>query len=406
MNRTPVILGGSINSFPLIPFVRPEIPQLDELQSTYQKILQSRMVTTGPFAEEFASKVADFMGVTHAVATSSCTSALMLGIESLQLPAHGEVIMPSFTFMASGLAPMWNRLHPVFVDVDRNTMNLCPDAVRNAITERTVAVLAVHQFGNPAPVDELVQITCEHNIALMFDSAHGLGSLYKGRPLGGAGSFEAFSLSPTKLVVAGEGGILSTSNPEIAERVRYGRNYANPGNYDCMHMGMNARMSELHAVLGIHSFKRLENAAQTRNRITDYYRTRLANTPGITFQDVNPENRCSYKDFCIVIDSEQFGLTRDQLVQALHQEELYTRVYYKPILHEMTAFCGYAPPDPQETLANSLFLRDNSVCIPLYSDMTENEAEQVCETIEMMHAHSPRIAEHCTPVNDSCRKSV
>ncbi|MBD3267116.1 aminotransferase class I/II-fold pyridoxal phosphate-dependent enzyme, partial [bacterium] len=272
MNDKPFLLDPSRPKQKPIPFVRPLLPDFKEVEAQFQEILSTGMVTTGSYAEQLGERVAAFLGVKHAVAVSSCTTGLLLAIQSLGLPKGSEVILPSFTFMASGIGPVWNQLKLRFVDVDCNTMNIDPHEVEKNVTESTSAILGVHQFGNPAPIEDLETIARKHNLALLFDSAHGFGSFHHGQPVGRFGQGEVFSMSPTKLMIAAEGGVVATNNAQVAEHVRIGRNYGNPGNYDCLFPGLNARMSEFHAIVAMHSLDKLEMASKTRNEVAERYR--------------------------------------------------------------------------------------------------------------------------------------
>lgn len=391
MSKKPAVLGGGpICSQPL-NFVRPKLPQLDELAPEYNQILSTGMVTTGPNADALGNTLAGWMGVKKAVAVSSCTTGLMLVTQALKLPQGSEVIMPSFTFMATALGPVWNQLKPRFVDVDPETMNIDPEAVEAAVNSKTSAIVGVHQFGAPAEIEKLQSIADKHALTLYFDSAHGLGSLHQGKPLGCFGRAEVFSMSPTKVMIAGEGGIVATNDETIGEAVYYGRNYANPGNYDCLFPGMNARMSEFHAILALHSFKMLEDAVTHRNRMVDYYKKQLGDIPGISFQKILEGDRSSYKDFSIVVDDEDFGLGQSELQHALKAEGIGSRVYYKPVLHEMTAFAQYAEGLSVDELENTVYLSNHALSLPLYSDMRECEVDQVCEAFHRIHKHASEI---------------
>ncbi len=392
MNPKPVVLGGTPIFKNELPFVRPCLPPLEELRQPYGEIFRNGMVTTGQYAEDLGGVIADYLGVKHAVAISSCTTGLVLAVQALSLPKGSEVILPSFTFMASALAPIWNQLRLRFVDVDRTTMNFDLQAVENSITAETSAILAVHQFGNPAPVEALEQIASKHGLALIFDAAHGFGALHSKKPLGRYGQAEVFSLSPTKLMIAAEGGIVATGDEGVAEHVRIGRNYGNPGNYDCLFPGFNARMSELHAILALRSFDMLEGAVQHRNRVVQYCRERLNSIPGIHFQHISSNDRSSFKDFSLVVDENVFGLTQKQLAHALLAENIHTRIYYSPVLHQMEAFKSFAPADAHERLAETLYLESHALSLPLYSDMSNEEAEALCAAIERIHAHAGLIA--------------
>lgn len=391
MSDQPAILGGKPLAYPELPFVRPQLPPLEELCEQYQKILETGMVTTGPYAEKLGDVLAQAMGVNYAIAVSSCTTGLLLTTRALHLPKDTEVILPSFTFMASGLGPVWNGLRLRFVDVDRETMNIDPQEVEAAINPKTSAIIGVHQFGNPAPIEELQAIADRHDLVLFFDAAHGFGSLHEGRPLGGFGKAEVFSMSPTKLLIAAEGGIVATNDDEIAQQVRWGRNYANPGNYDCLFPGLNARMSELHAILALHSYDRLEDAALLRNRMVALYRKFLIEIPGIRFQKVQDSDRSSYKDLSIMVDEDEFGISRDQLKKALLAEGIHTRIYYSPVLHQMKAFSEFYYEGIDSKLSNTQYLQSSALSLPLYSDMQESEVEIVCKSIHRIFKYQKYV---------------
>jgi dTDP-4-amino-4,6-dideoxygalactose transaminase len=365
---------------------------MEDLDESYREILRNGMITTGPYADSLGKVIANQLGVNHAIAVSSCTTGLMLAVQAMALPPDSEVVLPSFTFMASGLGPVWNRLRLRFADVDRETMNVTAQSVEQALTSNTSAILAAHQFGNPTPVDELQSLAQRHGLTLLFDAAHGFGSLHKKQPLGRFGNAEIFSMSPTKLLIAAEGGIVATNDDRIADHVRIGRNYGNPGNYDCLFAGINARMSELHALLALQSFQSLEAAAQHRNRVATYFCERFASLPGIRCQKIDPCNRSSYKDFSIVVEEREFGLDRMRLADALSAEGIQTRVYYSPVLHRMKAYQEFVDKDAQERLANTLYLESNALSLPLYSDMSAEEAETICEAIECIHHHARELS--------------
>lgn len=391
-NPLPAILGGKPVSDLPFPFVRPQLPSLGDLRDLYETILRSGMVTTGPYAEKLGEDIAHHLGTARAVAVSSCTTGLMLAVQALNLPRGSEVIVPSFTFMATALGPVWNGLRVRFVDVDRETMNIDPVRVEESINSNTSAVIGVHQFGNPAPVYALQAIAEKHGLTLMYDAAHGFGSLRKGAPLGGFGRAEVFSMSPTKLLIAAEGGIVATNDPAIAEHVRIGRNYGNPGNYDCLFSGLNARMSELHAILALQSLTRLDDSARHRNQAMQKYRERLSSIPGVGFQKIAEDDRSSLKDFSIVVDEKQFGLTQRQLEEALKAERIQTRVYYSPVLHKMQAFREFVDADLESRLPNTLYLESHALSLPMYSDIRDVEIDQICEAVARIHAHAAAIA--------------
>jgi dTDP-4-amino-4,6-dideoxygalactose transaminase len=384
----PALLGGTPAFADGLPFMRPTLPSWDALVQPIHEIITTGMLTKGHFLERFEEQVARHLGVKYAVAVSSCTTGLMLVYRCLEL--EGEVLVPSFTFMATVHPLAWQGVTPVFVDTDPQTWDIDPGQIEASITSRTAAIVAVHVFGNPAPVEELEAIARRHRLALIFDAAHGFGALHRGRPLGGHGAAEVFSTSPTKLLVTGEGGIVATNDDDLAHRIRVGREYGNDGTYDSLLPGMNARMQEFSAVLGLQSLEMLEENAQRRNSLASCYKAHLAETSGITFQAIRPYDRSSFKDFTIRIEAAQFGLDRDSLSLALREEGISTRAYYAPPVHQHTTYRELVRRQ-QPCLPVTESLAQDVLSLPLYSHMPTDSVVRVCEAIQRIHRHAPQI---------------
>jgi dTDP-4-amino-4,6-dideoxygalactose transaminase len=385
-NTQPAILGGKPAFQNMLPMVRPVLPAFSEMAEGIKSILSTGMVTKGHFMQEFEQALSAHLGVRHAVAVSSCTSGMMLTHKSLGL--SGEVIVPSFTFMASVSALIWAGLTPVFADVDGATHNLNPQAAEDAITPRTTAILAVHQFGNPADISALEQLVRRHGLKLIFDAAHGFGALHQGIPVGRQGHAQVFSLSPTKLLITGEGGIVATNDDELARNIRMGREYGNDGNYDSAFAGLNARMPEFNALLGLRSLARLEQAACNRNETVAIFHEALGQLPGIGFQQVRKGDRHSYRELSLTVEPNLFGLDRDELALALAAENIDTRKYYFPSIHKQTAYQSFYDGRP---LPNTDWLSCNSLSLPMWSNMASDVALGICECFQHAHQHAPSI---------------
>lgn len=385
-NGLPALLGGKPIFAEKINIVRPVLPDFEQMADGVNEILRTGMVTKGSFLRQFEQAVAEHLGVRHAVAVSSCTTGLMLSYKGLGLT--GDVLVPSFTFMATVSALVWNGLRPVFVDVRRGTTNLDPEAAEAAITPRTSAIVAVHNFGNPAEIEALETLCRKRGLKLIFDAAHGFGALYQGRPVGAQGDAQSFSLSPTKLLISGEGGVVSTNDDALAESVRVGREYGNNGNYDSLFAGLNARMPEFNALLGMRSLEMLENAAQSRNAAANLYHQMLGRLPGIEFQEVLPGNRNSYKDFSITVDAAAFGMSRRTLETALAAENIDTRKYYDPPVHCHTAYQPYYDGQP---LPNTDWLAAHSLSLPMWTNMPQETTLRICEAIERIQQNAKAI---------------
>jgi dTDP-4-amino-4,6-dideoxygalactose transaminase len=362
---SPAIVGGKPAFEQLLPIVRPTLPKYDELGTDLSEIIGSGMVTRGKHLRAFEEAAAEHLRVKHAVAVSSCTTGLMLVYQGLGLT--GEMITPSFTFMATVSSAIWAGLRPVLVEVDRDSYNIDPEVIERAITPKTTAIVAVHQFGNPADIAALESIAKRRGLKLVFDAAHGFGAKYQGVSVGPQGDAHVYSLSPTKLVVAAEGGIVATNSDELAEKVRRGREYGMGNAYDSLFAGINARMSEFHACLGHHSLALLERNAARRQEVVALFRRELGKLPGIGFQEVAAGNRCSYKDFSMTVDTAAFGMSRDELARALAAED-------------------------QLKITN--WLSASSLSLPLWSHMSDEIALQICRACHRIHGAAKEVRAH------------
>jgi dTDP-4-amino-4,6-dideoxygalactose transaminase len=384
----PALLGGKPAFTSRMPFVRPSLPPWESLSQPIRDIITTGMLTKGHYLDAFEERVARHLGVKHAVAVSSCTAGLMLVYRCLGL--EGEVLVPSFTFMATVHPLMWQGATPVFIDIDRQTWDIDLEQIEAHITPRTTAIVAVHIFGNPAPIEELEAIARRHGLVLIFDAAHGFGALHRGMPLGRYGNAEVFSTSPTKLLVTGEGGIVATNDRDLADQIRLGREYGNPGSYDSLLPGMNARMQEFSAILGLQSLEMLEDNTRRRNGLATFYQSYLAGIPGITFQTIRPSDRSSYKDFTIRIEATKFGLDRNTLSMALTQEGISTRAYYVPPVHQHTTYQELVRLQRLHVPVTETLAQD-VLSLPIYSSMPASSVIEVCQAIRRIHQYAAQI---------------
>jgi dTDP-4-amino-4,6-dideoxygalactose transaminase len=377
VDLVPAVPSGSV-AFPEgLPLVRPSIPDIQRILADVRAILDSRVLTKGPYVEELEARAAAYLGVRHCVAVSSCTAGLMLLLRAADL--EGEVVVPSFTFPATVHPVVWNGLSPVFCDVSPDTLTLSPEAAAEAAGRYTSAIVATHTYGTPCRIEALAEVAASRGLRLFFDAAHALGAWHGGLPVGGFGDAEVFSLAPTKLVIACEGGLIATDDAALAGRCRIGRDYGNPGDYDCRLVGLNARMSEIHAAVALASLDGLDERIDRRNALAATYREALAGIPGLRFPEVLAGDRSTYKDFTILVDPEEFGLDAVRLGRALGAQGVETRRYYAPAVHTMEAyrFVTWAPrnlPVTDEAV-------DQVLTIPLWPEMTEQQVGRVAYAI-------------------------
>ena len=399
MRRTsgarPAILGGPPVFPDELPLVRPHRTDVDAVLEDIRGALEGGVLTNGPLVRRFEEEAAEHLGVAHCVAVASCTSGLMLVLRAASL--SGDVVVPSFTFAATAHAVAWNGLRPVFADIDPQTLTVDPRSVRHAAGVLTGAILATHTYGTPCDVDGLQEVADHWGLRLFFDAAHAFGSRRGGVPVGGFGDAEVFSLSPTKVLVAAEGGLIATNDDELAERCRVGRDYGNPGDYDCRFVGLNARMSELHAAVALASLRGLEARIDERNELVASYREALAGLPGISFPEVPEGDRSTFKDFTLLVDPQAFGISATALAMALSAEGVETRRYYAPPVHAMQAYRGLAATNgslPVTEMASARVLT-----LPLWNGMSRDDAEGVAEAIERIHGHLSAVSTAVVDLN-------
>lgn len=369
-----------------VPFVRPDLPAYDDLAGAFRHIVETGQVTKGPQLAALEAEARDLIGAADVVAVSSCSVGLALGLRAWQAlradaPAGGrtEVILPSFTFLAAPAAVVWAGMVPVFVDCDPATWTVSPGAVAAAITPRTAAILACHTFGCPCDLPALEAIAAAAGVPLMVDAAHALGTTLGGVQVGSEGFAQIFSLSATKLVVAGEGGLVATSSPAFAALVRELREYGNDGHYGCTIPGLNGRLPELSAALGRSSLARLEQVRRDRSAAAAAYRQALDGRAGVGLQEIPAGAESSWKDFSITIDAARAGLDRDALRAALAVRGIDTRAYYSPACHRMAAFAAHHESRPPLPVTDRLAA--TSLSLPMGGHVTPDVASTVAEEL-------------------------
>ncbi|MGQ0744842.1 MAG: DegT/DnrJ/EryC1/StrS family aminotransferase [Acidimicrobiales bacterium] len=390
----PAILGGPATFPERLPIARPFTPALETMVERLRPSWEAGMLTNSTLVAEFESAAAQRLGSRHAVAVSSCTAGLMLSLRALLAPSgpapalgtRTPVVLPSFTFSASGHAVAWNNARPRFVECDPATFQVDPaDAARQA--EGAGAIMATHVFGAPCRAEQLEKVAADAGAALVFDAAHAFGAVRQGRPTGGFGDASVYSLSPTKVVVAGEGGVVATDRDDVAEAVRLGRDYANPGDYDTRFVGLNARMSELHAAVALSSLDVLDDHLARRRSLAALYTRGLATIGGLSPQVVEAGDLSTYKDFTIDVDPVAFGMDRDSLVAALTAEGIQTRCYFSPPVHRQQAYAGLGgPPLPVTDRAAS-----RVVSLPMFGSLAPESVEDVIGVLDRLHENAPAV---------------
>jgi dTDP-4-amino-4,6-dideoxygalactose transaminase len=367
---------------PRVPIIRPTLPSLDEVARVIGPSWESGIVTVGPTVRALEDEARRVTGALHAVAFSSCTSALILVPQALALPAGGEVIVPSFTFAATAQALVWNRLVPVFCDCLPGTLTLDPDDVQRNLSPRTAAICGVYTYGLPPDVDALLELGRQRGIPVFFDSAQGLGATYRGRAAGSFGACEVFSLSPTKVVTAIEGGLVTTDDAIVADRLRSMRDYGKDPEHgeDMVHLGLSGRMEEFNAAVGLLALRRIEELVKARHHRIALYRERLGELPGCRVQAF-PSDRTTSGNYFVLFISDEARLSRDEVYTALADAGIQTKRYFHPPVHLQTIFQRF-PMRVSASLVETVRASREGLALPLYSHMSDDDLDLVCGHVE------------------------
>ena len=360
------------------PVSRPSLPDLGRLHEEMVSIWKSGQVTAGAHVRAFEEAFEKKIGVRHAVAVSSGTSGLILAGQALGVT--GEVIVPAFASAAIAHAVTWNRTTPVFCDAEPGTLTLDFRKIEKKITRKTSAIMPASVFGVPPRVSEFEELVRRHEMRLLFDSSHALGAKVNGMYLGGFGNVEVFSLGTDGVVTAIEGGMVTTDDDVLAKRIRQMRDYgkADDGE-DMAYVGLSARMSELHAAVGLANFQRMADLIRKRGELVALYKKLLAGLPGVWFQEVPGGVSPSHNTMVMFVDGSG-GVTRDTLCERLKEEGIQTKRYFFPAVHNMTAFRLWSRRFPGKLHVAETASREG-LALPLYGDLKLEDVEYICSRV-------------------------
>lgn len=360
---------------------RPNIGDRAAFIKYAEEIFDRRWLSNnGPMVQAFEQKVADYHGVRQCVAMCNGTVALEIAIRALGL--EGEVIVPSYTFVATAHALHWQAITPVFADIDPHTHTLDPDAVRQMITPRTSGIIGVHLWGRPAPVEELQQIADEHGLKLMFDAAHAFGCSHHGKMIGNFGACEVLSFHATKFFNTFEGGAILTNDEELAEKMRLMRNFGFSGFDNVIHPGTNGKMIEVAAAMGLVNFDAIDSVIEANRLNYQTYRNSLSSLPGISILEFDETERNNFQ-YVVMEVSDACPVSRDKIIQALHAENILARKYFWPGCHNMQPYKKLFP-HAGLLLANTQAVADRVVVLPTGTTLDGEMVETVCTILRTL----------------------
>jgi len=387
--RQLALLGGTPCFREPLYITRPRVPDAAAFGALVASIFRARWFTNdGALVRRLEDALRRRLGVDFCAAFCNGTIGLLAALRALEI--SGEVITTPFTFPATVHAIEWTGLTPVFCDIDPDTYNL--DVVRAAglISSRTSALLPVHVFGNPCDVMGIAQLAARHRLRVVYDAAHAFGVSSHGRPIGCWGDLSIFSFHATKLFHTGEGGAVVGADRTWLGRIASLRNFGIISEDEVCGVGLNGKLSELSAALGITLLEQIDEEIRTRGRLVARYRKHLVGVEGVRFQRPADQTTPNNAYFVVEIDAPLFGLSRDAVHAALRAENIISRKYFFPLCSENEAYRHLASAQPEQ-LPHAHRLASRVLCLPLYGDLSEDDVDRIVECLLAIKAGAAAI---------------
>ncbi len=387
--RRPAVLGGDALFPSPVYITRPRLPERAALNRYIDTIYESgRLTNNGPLVRKLEDRLAQKLDAGFCAAFCNGTVALQVALRALDL--SGEVITTPFTFPATVNAIEWNGLSPVFCDIDPHTWNLDVTKVSELVTERTSAILPVHVFGNPCDVDELDKLSRRHGLRVIYDAAHAFAVRCSGRPIGAWGDLSVLSFHATKLFHTCEGGAIIAAGDAHAARVKLLRNFGIVGEEEVQGIGLNGKLSELHSAVGLEVLDHVDQEIAERGALDARYREMLAGLEGLRFQKMADGTEPNYAYFTVDIDEAAFGLSRDEVHEALRAENIVSRKYFFPLCSANDSYRKLPSAQPSH-LPHAHRVASGVLCLPLYGDLAADDVEKICECLRDIRAAAADI---------------
>ena len=359
---------------------RPTLPKLEDYQRSLERIWDSSWLTNdGEFHRELTRALSGYLATPHINLCCNGTIALLLALQAARING-GEVITTPFSFPATPHALYWNRVSPVFCDIEEETFTLDPRRIESLIGPDTRAILPVHLFGNPCDVEAIQAVADRHGLMVIYDAAHMMGVTLHGRSILEWGDFSILSFHATKLFSTAEGGAVVSHSEAARERIDFMKNFGIADEETVIGPGINGKMNELQAAFGLLQLESIETEIASRRAMTQLYRERLAGVPGIRVQHDAPGVKHNYSYFPVIVDPDAYGATRDELWAALKEFNVITRKYFYPLCSHYPSYASLPSASPAN-LPVAERISQRVLCLPLYGTLAESAVDQICDII-------------------------
>ena len=354
---------------------QPSLPPLKQYMPYLQKIWKSKILTNGgKFHEELEKKLCDYLGVKYISLFTNGTLALMVALKSLEI--KGDVITTPYSFVATTNVLKWLNINPIFVDIEPKNLTLDPKKVEKAITGKTGAILPVHVYGYPCKVKELEKISKKYNIPIIYDAAHAFGVKLNNTSILNFGNLSILSFHATKIFNTFEGGAIISHDQKTKEKIDQLKNFGFTDEISISLPGINAKMNELQASMGLLQLQYVDSYILKRKQIIDEYRRQLKNIPGITFLQDLKNVKHNYSYFPIFIDDKKYGKTRDEIQKKLKENNILTRRYFYPLISQLDVY------HKNDNLLFAQKLAMKVLCLPVFTDLKINKINNIIKIIK------------------------
>ncbi|WP_105188469.1 DegT/DnrJ/EryC1/StrS family aminotransferase [Pseudoalteromonas sp. T1lg48] len=360
-----------------ITVTSPLLPPLEELTPLLKDIWDSKWLTnSGQYHQKLEQALCDYLDVPYISLFSNGTLALITALQALDL--EGEVITTPYTFIATSHALIWNKLTPVFVDVDPKTFNLDPEKVEQAITDKTSAILPVHVYGNPCDHQALEKIADKHDLKIVYDAAHAFGVKENNISILNYGDVAILSFHATKTYSTIEGGAVVCHSLEMKEKLDQLKNFGFESETAISQCGMNAKLNEVQAAFGLVTLNHIDQAILKRKEVSDYYHKHLGSVKGLKLFTPADNVQPNYSYFPILVDESEFGCSRDELFEYLKGNNILARKYFYPLITDFDAY-----KNNNEIFNSAKQISDSVICLPIHTCLAKEEVEKVVEVVKL-----------------------
>jgi dTDP-4-amino-4,6-dideoxygalactose transaminase len=364
----------------MITVTKPFIPLLEEFQPYLEQIWKSGQLTNnGPMHKQLEKELAEYLGVKYISLFANGTMALVTALQALKIT--GEVITTPYSFVASTHSLWWNNISPVFADIEPDYCNLDPDKIEAAITPQTTAILPVHVYGNPCNVQRIQEIAYTYGLKVIYDACHTFGVTINNEPVLNFGDLSVMSFHATKVYNTFEGGAIISHDENMKKRIDFLKNFDYAGETTVVAPGINAKMNEVQAAMGLLQLKHIDQNIEKRRQITLRYRELLSNIPGIRFMDDMPGVKHCYPYFPVFIDEAQYGTSRNDLYEKLKTNNIFGRRYFYPLISQFPTYRGLESALPGK-MPVAEKITEQVICLPLYPELPFNAIELICSSFK------------------------